>query len=164
MCQGSGRASLASKGAWQIVAAAWQCCPANSSKKTTVTCECRYQYTVFKEASSDPSDILPGHENIDVDASTSSINWVGGLRARFDIVARDGAPLPPGRYTVSASHSRGAASLHSCWRLVADACERNPEPVCLLMAHIDGTCPASALVVALACVLPFHSCRCTCGR
>ena len=145
----------ARKGSGQTDAAAGQWVQPPQFGKTTVSCECRYQYTVFKEASSGLSDILPGHENIDVDASTSSINWVGDIRARFDIVARDGAPLPAGRYTVSAWRSWGASSLDTRWRLVADACGTCDAASLRLISRHHAAAAALAVAAHFCPALPF---------
>ncbi len=71
--------------------------PGNGSPSPPTAPLCRYQYTLYKEASSDVSDILSGHADIDVEG----VSWSSGSSGSFDIVARNDAPLPAGRYTVS---------------------------------------------------------------
>lgn len=60
----------------------------------------RYRYTIFEEDSA--SQVLNGHQNVVIEPPTIPIvTWTGSTQATFDIVAREDAVLPAGRYTVS---------------------------------------------------------------
>lgn len=69
----------------------------------------RYQYALFIEGSA--NDVLDGHAGIDA----TILGWSGADNAYFEIAARDGAPLPPGRYTVCGSAVAASQPAAAAW-------------------------------------------------